>query len=250
MSRSAGWAALLLLATAPAAAENPDALWQIVHGRCEPDQAARGKPAPCAVVDHTGGFAILKDIRGREQYLLIPTARITGIESPAVLRPDAPNYFADAWNGMGLVQAALHRSLPREDLSLAINSAYGRTQDQLHIHMECIGLPVHEALLAHQAEIGEGWTKLRTPLAGHSYRAMRIAGAQLGAVNPFRLLARSLPDPAASMGRHTLVLVGADFPQPGFILLDGQASLLHLDRGSGGELQDHSCAIATGKQPA
>ncbi|MET0331942.1 MAG: CDP-diacylglycerol diphosphatase, partial [Dyella sp.] len=43
------------------------------------------------------GYAILKDHHGPAQYLLIPTARITGIESPLLLRAGAPNYFAAAW---------------------------------------------------------------------------------------------------------------------------------------------------------
>ena len=254
---------LLLLGAAPAQAADPDALWQIVHDKCEPDEQANHRPEPCAVLDESGGFAVLKDIRGAEQYLLIPTARISGIESPALLQAGTPNYFADAWSEMSLVQAALRRelgrvlprsalarALPREDLSLAINSAYGRSQDQLHIHMECISRPVHDALLAQLGSIGAGWTELRTPLAGHRYRALRIDGEQLGDSNPFHLLAASLADPARSMGRHTLVLVGADLPRPGFVLLDGKADLLRLDRGSGEALQDHSCTIAQGMAPA
>ena len=254
--RRARWGALLplllLLAShgGRARAADPDTLWRIVHGRCVPDQRDRHDPAPCAVLDEAGGFAVLKDIRGREQYLLIPTARIGGIESAALLRTGAPNYFADAWRERGRVGRALHRSLPRDALSMAVNSAYGRSQDQLHIHMDCIGRPVHDALLALQAEIGTRWTTLRTTLAGHRYRALRIEGEQLGGADPFRLLAASLPGPPASMRRHTLVLVGADLPRPGFILLDGQASLPGLDRGAGEELQDHSCAIAGDAPPS
>ena len=48
------------------------------------------------------------------------------------------------------------------------------------------------------------------------------------------------------MGKHTLVLAGADFApdQPGFILLDDHADLIAGDFGSGETLQDHDCALA------
>jgi CDP-diacylglycerol pyrophosphatase len=240
---------ILLIGFVPARASDPHALWQIVHGRCVPDERLHRSPAPCALVDDADGFAVLKDRRGAEQFLLIPTARLRGIESPEILRAGAPNYFADAWAQIPLVEAQLHRVLPREDMSLAINSPFGRSQDQLHIHIDCIGPQVHDALAAELASIGTNWADLRTPLAGHRYRAMRITGERLGSVNPFRLLAASLAHPAREMRWHTLVLVGARLPGarapgPGFVLLDGQVDLLRLDRASGEELQDHSCALA------
>ena len=89
---------------AAGAAQNPpsrDALWQIVNAMCVPEQTQNHDPKPCAQVDLQGGsargFAILKDLRGETQFLLISTLRISGIESPLILAPDAVNYFADAW---------------------------------------------------------------------------------------------------------------------------------------------------------
>lgn len=225
--------AALLLGTGPLRAADPHALWRIVHERCVPDQGLHRDPAPCAAVDEAAGFAVLKDIVGPEQFLLIPTSRIAGIEDPALLRPDAPNYFADAWAQLPRLEALLHRVLPREDVSLAINSSWGRSQDQLHIHIDCIGRAAHEALAPALEGIGAEWRELPTTLSGHRYRAMRIAAGQLAGANPFRLLAASLPDPTRQMGRHTLVLVGARLPEPGFVLLDGQLDLLRLDRASG-----------------
>ena len=233
---------LLLLAAVPGRSADPHALWTIVHGRCVPAARSGGVPGPCAVLDQRDGYAVLKDRVGAEQFLLIPTARLAGIESPALLRAGGPNYFADAWSQAALVGRRLHRELPREDLALAINSAYGRSQDQLHIHIDCVSRPVRAALAAGLDAIGTGWHPM--PLAGHRYRARRIVGAALGANDPFRLLAASLDDPAHQMGRHTLVLVGARFPAAGFILLDDEVDLPRLDRASGEELQDHACAVA------
>ncbi len=253
-------AALLLGAVgagAAARAADRGALWRIVHGRCVPDQREHGAPAPCARVDldrgEAAGTAVLKDRRGATQYLLIPTARIPGIESPALLASDAPNYFAAAWDAGTLVGDRLHRTLSRGDLALAVNSRFDRSQDQLHVHVDCVRLDVRAALDRAEAGIDGQWHPLPVPLAGHRYRALRLPGPLLGDADPFRLLARSLPGPTRDMAGHTLVLVGDTHDgQADFILLDGQASTLAwllapfvvIGSGSGEELEDHDCRIA------
>ena len=231
-----------------ARAHDPDALWTIVHGRCVPDQWSHGSPAPCASVDLSrgegAGSAVLKDIKGGTQYLLIPTARIAGIESPAILAGDAPNYFAEAWAATALVDRRLHRTLPREDFALAINSEDGRSQNQMHIHVDCIRPDIRAALDALPAGLDARWRLLPTRLAGRRYRALWLPGGTPGA-NPFRLLAASLADPAAEMGHHTLALVGGTRNgRPGFVLLDGTSAPSSLVPGAGEELEDHDCRIA------
>jgi len=239
------WFALLLAGLAPAGrAADPSALWHIVHDRCVPDEQSKQDPAPCTSVDLAHGYAVLKDLDGATQFLLIPTERVSGIEDKAILAPDAPNYWADAWQARHDVEQRAGHPLPRDALSLAINAVSGRTQDQLHIHIDCIRPDVRAALAQHQAAIGPEWSSFPVPLTGHHYRAMRLSGAELGFTNPFRLLAASVPQ--AEMGEHTLVLAGAVFPPdlPGFILLDDRADLSAGDPGSGEELQDHDCALA------
>ncbi len=97
------WAIALaaLWLAAPAHADR-DALWSLVHGQCVPhQQAGEVPPKPCDEVDLTAGedkgVALLKDRVGVAQMLAIPTRRVTGIEDPFLLSPDAPNYFATAW---------------------------------------------------------------------------------------------------------------------------------------------------------
>src|SRR5689334_1735050 len=106
--------ALLLLVSYTWAAD-PDALWNIVHGQCVPDQQEHDNPKPCAMVALQDGlergYAVLKDLRGAAQFLLIPTARISGIERPKLLASDAPNYFAAAWQARSYVEARAHRTL-------------------------------------------------------------------------------------------------------------------------------------------
>jgi CDP-diacylglycerol pyrophosphatase len=54
-----------------------------------PTRRQHDDPAPCATVDLSAGdeqgYAVLKDINGATQFLLIATEQISGIESPAIL---------------------------------------------------------------------------------------------------------------------------------------------------------------------
>jgi len=244
--------AALLLPSLAARAYDPNALWNIVHGKCVPNQLANGDPKPCVEVDLKNGvergYAVLKDIRGATQYLLIPTQRIVGIESPALVAPDAENYFADAWNARGFVEEAVGRALPIDTLSLAVNSEFARTQNQLHIHIDCILPDVRATLLKLRASIGANWAPLPEPVGGYGYWAMRVMRPTLDGANPFKLLADGVPDARADMKLRTLVVVGMRFEAdaPGFVVLQDRADLLHFDFGAGARLQDHDCALAQG----
>jgi CDP-diacylglycerol pyrophosphatase len=241
-------AALLLLAAGQASAGDPDALWKIVDGQCVLHQRSGGDPFPCVQVDSRpeAGFAILKDRAGIAQFLLIPTARLAGVESPELLADGAPNYWAHAWRARALVEERLHRPLGRDQVVLTINSAFGRSQNQLHIHIDCIRPDIRGRIRGQLAAIGDGWTRLADPLDGHPYWARRIRGSELGDVNPFKLLADDMPGARQHMDRQTLALTGATFEDgaEGFVLLADHADPAIADRGHGEELQDHACAIA------
>lgn len=235
--------ALMSFVGAPVAAADPNALWDIVNGQCVPDQIRAGEPAPCAEVDIDGGYAVLKDLVGATQFLLIPTERIAGIESPEILSADAPNYFADAWRARSFVEQRAGRGLPRDWMSLAINSAAARSQNQLHIHIDCVRADVRQTLAAHAADIGPTWSPFPVPLAGQTYRAMAVGGDDLDSVNPFIALADGLAV-NESMGAETLVAVGSVGADglPGFVLLAGRADAAAPGSGHGEDLQDHkSC---------
>jgi CDP-diacylglycerol pyrophosphatase len=242
-------AAVLMLARIAQPAD-PNALWRIVHDKCVPNEEQHGDPGPCvevAVKDGADrGYAVLKDLYGVTQFLLIPTKRITGIESPDLLEPDAPNYFAEAWRARSYVAKALGHAIPADDLSLAINSEFGRSQNQLHIHIDCIRADVRQTLDAERGKIGPHWAALDQPLGGHSYLAMRIDGPSLAAANPFKLLADGVPGARDDMGARTLVAVAMDFGDqtPGFALLTDRADRLHGDFAEGAALQDHDCKLA------
>ena len=224
-----------------------------MHDKCVPNQEILHDPAPCARVDVTRGeargYVILKDIRGKTQFLLIPTQRISGIESPDLLAPDAPNYWVAAWENRNFVSARTGRGLAWDMIGLAINSSSSRSQDQLHIHIDCLRPDVRSLLAEHSAEIGATWKKLPFVLAGQDYFARRLAAANLANENPFKLLADGLPSAAQDMGQETLAVVGVSFApgENGFVLLAAKASAAP-GRGAHAEhLLDHSCAVAAEK---
>ena len=236
--------ALAVAAAAPAQAD-PLALWHIVHDQCVPNQIDRHNPSPCTLVNLAGGYVVLKDRRGATQFLVLPTARITGIESAALLSPRVPDYMQDAWEARRFVQERALGPLARDDLSLAVNSIYGRSQNQLHIHVDCLRQDVRDALAQHRNAVGDKWQPFPVALAGHHYIARRLVLLDLADVNPFRTLADEVPEARANMGAYTLVVAGAIFGgKPGFIVLADHADPALGDFANGESLQDHECAVA------
>lgn len=245
--RLCGVAALLavFVSTAAGAHADPSALWRIVHDQCVPGQIDRHNPSPCTLVDLAGGYVVLKDRVGATQFLVLPTARITGIESAVLLLPRSVDYMQDAWSARRFVEARAPGPLTRSDLSLAVNSIDGRSQNQLHIHVDCLRRDVRDALAQHRGAIGDKWRPVSVALAGRYYIARRLVIPDLDGVNPFRTLADQVPEARANMGEYTLVVAGATFAgKPGFILLADHADLLRGDVAKGESLQDHSCAVA------
>ncbi len=239
------WIVPFLLALA-AQAFDPSALWKITDGKCVPRMRDSKDPAPCSIVDLDAGYVVLKDLVGASQFLLIPTVRTSGIESPDILATNAPNYWDRAWRARALTEQRLGKTMPRDALALAINSRFGRTQDQLHIHIDCVRRDVRDALAANRDAIGPNWALLPVPLAGLPWRALRVDGENLGLVNPFRLLAKGDPEAAADMGAHTLVVVGITWRDgvAGFAVLDGEHDVPAGNFASGDMLEDHDCALA------
>jgi len=232
--------------TAGQANADPNALWTIVHDQCVPDQEASSDPAPCSLVDldagESGGYAVLKDLVGATQFLVIPTDQISGIESTILLEPDAHDFFAAAWRARSFVDARAGVDIPRDWISLAINSAVARTQNQMHIHVDCVRADVRETLSQHITDVGSDWAPFPEPLRGHRYLAMAVEGENLDAANPVQLLAQRVSGAREDMGCETLVVVGTYLRdgQPGFILLSDHADPATGNLGAGEELQDHT----------
>jgi len=127
-----------------------------------------------------------------------------------------------------------------------VNSLQGRSQDPLHIHIDCLRPHVHAALQRLLPGITGQWRPLDETLPPHQqrYEAMWVDGETL-TINPFQSLAATLPA-GDRMALHSLVVVGAYSPTgaPGFILLSGRVDPARGDRGNADDLQDLHCALA------
>jgi CDP-diacylglycerol pyrophosphatase len=175
----------------------------------------------------------------------LPTQRISGIESPELLSSDAPNYWQAAWQSRRYVSAHLHRKLPRDDVGLAVNSAPDRSQDQLHVHVDCLQPSVTSQVDSHVEAIGNTWQQLGFSLAGRRYFARRIEAPNLRGINPFHLLADLVKSNGGAMSRETLVVIGVTFGDhhDGFVLLADSADPPRGNPGDGESLLDHTCAL-------
>ncbi|MGO4685470.1 CDP-diacylglycerol diphosphatase [Hyphomicrobium sp. 2TAF46] len=226
------------------------ALWHIVHDRCLRNWESRHDFAPCADLDVKEGVergtAVLKDRNGKAQFLAMPTRAITGVESPALGAGDAPDLFGAAWDARRLVFERLGKELPRDGVGLAINSAWARSQDQAHIHVDCLRPDVRDVLAKRVAGIASGWMPEPIVLSDRPYKVLRIDGADLGGRNPFKLVAEGLREARDNMGRTTIVVVGESFANatPGFLVLVDFADTVRGDVGHGEDLLDHACSLA------
>jgi CDP-diacylglycerol pyrophosphatase len=249
MKSASVFAAILVVAAFAAQPARADrlALWTIVHGQCVPHAAAGQGPAPCERVDlshgEDQGVALLKDRVGVAQFLAIPTRRVAGIEDPLALDPAAPDTFAFAWAARDALAARLAKAPPREEVSIAINSEFARSQDQLHLHLDCLDAGVAATLATDLDTFDETWRPMAAPLKGRVYWARRVLSDDLSGVRPLNLLAEGVPDAKAHMGDESLIAVGATFAgKPGFILLADRAEL--TQGGHAEDLQDHDCVAA------
>jgi len=228
-----------MLAAALHFKKNSDALWQIVSEKCLPHQQSGGEPAPCQRVDQRHRYAMLKDMHGPLQYLLIPIDRITGIESPGLLQSATPNYFALAWNERTLL-AQRHGS-PIDDrvLSLAINSQYGRTQNQLHIHISCLRPDVRQQLDQLTPQLSGRWQSIT--LRKHRYWLRALTPDELTRQSAFIRLANERPEARGEMGKYGLAL--AELSDGRLVLMAIERNWLLLNSGSAEEVQDHACQL-------
>ena len=216
-----------------------------MHNLCVPDRKLLGLSLPCVAVDLEAGYAVVPDPGGTAQLLLVPTRRIVGIEDLNLLKPDAPDYWQDAWQVRRLLAQRLRKQLPRQAVAMAVNSIAGRSQDQLHIHVSCVRSDIADMLRAAAPKLGERWSSVM--LEGQAWQARTVAGEDLGANDPFKLAAAAAPDAPNQMGLTTLVVVGAQLSDgaPGFYLLTRLSDPSQGDSGHGEFLLDETCRSAS-----
>ncbi|HFZ8996626.1 TPA: CDP-diacylglycerol diphosphatase [Citrobacter freundii] len=222
-------------------AGNADALRKIVFTQCLPGQIQQQNPAPCAQVKPEAGYVVFKDRNGPLQYLLMPTYRINGMESPLLTKQETPNFFWLAWQARSFMHQKSMPPVTDSAVSLTINSRTGRTQNHLHIHISCLRPDVRKQLDDNLAKISSRWLPLPGGLRGHAYLARRVTESELARQSPFIMLAEEVPDARDHMGRYALAV--ARQGDGSFVLLATRRNLLVMNLASAEEIQDHQCDI-------
>lgn len=220
---------------------NPDVLWKIVSRQCVPNEAAHQDPSPCLQVYPDKGFVLLKDLNGPYQALLIPTDRVTGIEDIALTRDLLPHYFAQAWKHRDVLSVGLAQPIADRYVSLAINSRYGRSQNQFHIHIACLRPEVFNTLNRQAPALSEQWQTLPMKFEGHTYSARTLSAQEFDLRDPLAVLYDYVKARGDSMASYSLLL--AQGAAGNFVLLTTRLTVSELNRASSEELQDHQCAL-------
>lgn len=208
--------AILMFAAAAALAEGRrDALMQVVRA-CVVNHAFTGAAFPCLRVDTSGGldrgYIVLRAPFGKPDTILAPTREIAGIEDPSLRSATSPNYFADAWGARDVLTDLAHRDLSRDEVALAINSRYSRTQDQFHIHLGCIALSSKRFLSALAPKLSTTrWVRADERFYGFEIWGREIVGDTLEGVNPILLADEGLPE-AVNAAATTIVVAGLRLP--------------------------------------
>ncbi|MFJ5481644.1 CDP-diacylglycerol diphosphatase [Pectobacterium actinidiae] len=207
---------------------NSNALWEIVSEQCVPNQQRNGKPAPCLEVNLAKGYVLFDDRNGPYHDLLLPTEKISGIESPELLQQGTPNFFEQAWERRGHLSREAGKPIRDDYLSLAINSRYGRTQNQLHIHIACLRPEIYHTLNQQFPTLSTDWKTLPVKINGHVYLA--------------KTLDRYAQQQNESIGKYGLAMVS--MPTGEKVLLASSLDVFNMSLGSVEEIQDFSCALA------
>lgn len=220
-----------------------DILRHIVIDQCLPNARAHADPAPCAEVDLARRYAVLKDINGLLQYLYLPTDPNRGVEDPA-FQAAPERYLREAWQANGWMDRKLGRPIAAADKILTLNSRYGRSQNQLHIHISCVK-PQLKPRLAALGRLSAGvWQPEALTLNGHVYAAQRLTPAALAQDGGTHLYAVLAADTADARANLTLVLY--PLPHGEFLLLARSEHGASAE----GDFQDHACAAVVAPSSA
>ncbi|MCE5289085.1 MAG: CDP-diacylglycerol diphosphatase [Nocardiaceae bacterium] len=172
------------------------------------------------------GYAVKNgDPGGKMQYNLLfipapvskpkmPQARITGVECPRILQPDALNLWHFAW------QEAKTRFKAGTDLMLGINAKDGRQKDQLHIHLTAFHEDARKTLngLTIPTDLS-AWNTSAFVVMDNVYRIVRIHNLD---TNVFELVHKHVATTGKNNDMFQQALAVVSAPNNGFYVLNTQ----------------------------
>jgi len=231
---------------------NRGTLWRIVSTDCVPAAQSRmtGRCAEVSVDKGVeSGYVVFKDRNGPLQYLLMPTKQVAGIEDPFLLTSTSPPYWAEAWRATRWMEVSNGAPIPRDAKSITINSAWGRGQSQLHLHVSCVRADLRSFLRSIPVANSESWTSIPGGWMSHPYEVRKLVAETLDGQDLFKDIAK---DHADNMGQQAIAAIATEFEgHNGFWLLRTHLDLSTLWLGSiEGDVQDHSCSVVQSAKPA
>ncbi|MGU3660023.1 MULTISPECIES: CDP-diacylglycerol diphosphatase [unclassified Methylobacterium] len=254
--RRAPFAALLValsaMAAVPAAAApdpSRDVLWAALK-TCVLAKRLANRTFPCLSVDlgdaDRPGSAVLRAPGEPTHSVVMPTDTVAGLEAPVLRGPRGAAYWRAALAARPLVSDVLKGKLSPAEVGLAVNSAWGRSQDQLHIHLDCLKPSVLKAVRAHGRQVRHTWSRFPVPLAGDRYYALRVLEAEAAQFNPFAAL-HTLPGARPDLHRTSFAALATPpgDPESGYILLAYRAPSASAE-----DVMDHSCRLAADRSGA
>lgn len=215
----------------------------IVAQSCPLMQKISGSPWPCAAVElRKNGLrtVLIKVPIRRSHFLIVPTAQIRGLESVLLLGHGSQELWAKALKSRKWVTQSVGRIVEDRDVAIAINSQQARTQDQLHLHVDCANASALRRLRSDDDLIDDRWRVLPYTMKGWKTWARRVGARELTELNLFALV-RGIPDVSPTLLDVSLALVssngsGAD-ESFYFLVTEGR-------RADAERFLDHSCAVA------
>ncbi|MBW7983762.1 CDP-diacylglycerol pyrophosphatase [Enterobacillus tribolii] len=229
-----------------------DALWGVVDKLCVVNYQQKRDPAPCRQVymaqGKERGFSVIQNPRYPYHFILVPTAPLAGIESAQLLAPGQTDYFGYAWTMRNFLKSQFTAPVPDDMLGMALNSAYGRSQNQLHIHLTCLREDVRRQLLAERPYISAQWRPLPDKLLKHTYYARRVIQPTAMGIYPIPLIAQQFHLTPSDLSYYGVALIPTTFDgQAGFIILTTRKDLDPGNRASVESLLDKRCELLTGQ---
>jgi CDP-diacylglycerol pyrophosphatase len=196
------------------------ALWRLAQScaqnlKNDPDCRAYAR-------DNDAEYVILKDHNTRRKpanYLIIPVSCVTGIEDSRVFSSSVVDLWEDAW-----LWSRKYPGVPAARTGLAINSKWGRTQNQLHIHISCVRPDVASYLRTKDIPMYPAKAvALHLSPDDCLYKAVKVTGFT-GENSPFKVLLATLghKDGHAvkdgDLQNQTVAVVGSEKPDEFYVL--------------------------------
>ena len=169
------------------------------------------------------GYAVKSSDKRLYNLLLIPApvsilkkadARITGVECPRILQPDALNLWHFAW------EEAKNRFKGGTDLMLGINAKDGRQQDQLHIHLTAFHEDARKTLNGLKIPTDpSAWNTSLFVVMKHVYRILHVPNLD---TNLFELVHKHVATTGKNNDMFQQALAVVSAPNNGYYVLNTQ----------------------------